>query len=140
MEHIKEPWTLHLSPRGWLSYAVVVGGDGNLADMKNIIHHQHHAEELVNIKRAIECVNACADIKAPESIVPGCVKFVLTTDYKMLGEQKQSLLIAIEQAMEEGIANDLTGILHLIDSLQETAVKIGIPETIVYPKNEDDEE
>jgi hypothetical protein len=75
-----------------------------------------------------------------ELINPPVIYFFTGIQYQLLKEQKQSLLIAIEQAFEEGIANDLTGILHLIDSLQETAVKIGIPETNVYPKKDEDEE
>ena len=62
-------------------------------------------------------------------------------DYPLLRQQKLTLLKVIDRSsafrykQEE---EDLTGILHLIDSIQEDAVdEEGIPETEVFGESKD---
>ena len=65
------------------------------------------------------------------------IDFLRKIDYKMLGEQKQALLVTIdnlEKKREKENAEHLTGILHLIDSIQDKAVEEGFPENEVFPK------
>jgi len=66
----------------------------------------------------------------------------MNIDFKMLAEQKLTLLSVIARYDAEyeceahpgdkKAAGDLTGILHLIDALQDDAVKNGTPEGEVF--------
>jgi hypothetical protein len=56
-------------------------------------------------------------------------------DWKMLRQQKNTLLKVIhEQKVKryKQTEEDLTGLLHLIDSIQDDAVKRGVPEEDVF--------
>ena len=58
--------------------------------------------------------------------------FIKQIDWKMLCLQKLTLLWVIEY-FNSPLTDDLTGILHLIDALQDYAVdKCGIPEETVF--------
>lgn len=61
--------------------------------------------------------------------------FVQSIDWKLLKKQKSDLLIVLsknESITEEQIES-LSGILHLIDGIQDYAVDIcGVPETEVF--------
>jgi len=61
----------------------------------------------------------------------------MNIDFKMLAKQKLTLLevIALCDPLTGGsktVSEDLTGILHLIDALQDEAVKNGTPEEEVF--------
>ena len=59
----------------------------------------------------------------------------MNIDLKALHKQKLTLLQVIDNCANEGCkstAEDLTGILHLIDALQDEAVKNGTPEEEVF--------
>lgn len=47
-------------------------------------------------------------------------------NWPKLREQKQNLLLITENCDESSLVESLTGILHLIDSLQDSAVEFGI--------------
>lgn len=49
------------------------------------------------------------------------LKFIQTIDFATLKLQKADLLMLIDKE-EEGVKESLTGILHLIDSIQDIAV------------------
>lgn len=60
-------------------------------------------------------------------------------DWVLLVQQKQTLLNTINLVVLNGtdIANNLTGILHFIDAIQDAAQKDGFP---VVPFTEEDDE
>jgi hypothetical protein len=67
----------------------------------------------------------------------------MNTDYKLLAEQKQSLLKVIDRyealhsiGGSKTIADHMTGILHLLDALQDAEVDTGTPEEKVFPDTE----
>lgn len=67
--------------------------------------------------------------------------FLLNIDWKVLKEQKQVLLAAISHVGEGVIADNLTGILHLIDAIQDYAVDgLGIKEDTVFNLEEEEKE
>lgn len=51
------------------------------------------------------------------------IQFLNTVDFETLKVQKQDLLTVIDQQVEDGMKDSLQGILHLINSIQDTAVK-----------------
>lgn len=64
--------------------------------------------------------------------------FFSDTNFELLRQQKQSLLVVIKNSeLEEGIIQDMNGILAFIDDFQDTAVIIGIPESKVFEVDED---
>lgn len=64
--------------------------------------------------------------------------YLNTISFPLLKSQKADILILIDQQTEPGIKDSLTGILHLIDDIQEKAVDIcGYPENVVFDISED---
>ena len=62
-------------------------------------------------------------------------------DWEQLKSQKLLVLEAIDDTNSERIADALTGILHLIDDIQDHAVDVmGINEKTVFNLSEDDED
>lgn len=62
-------------------------------------------------------------------------------DWTLLVQQKQTLLSTINLVALNGTdtANNLTGILHLIDAIQDAAQKDGFPVVPFTNEDEDDE-
>lgn len=62
-------------------------------------------------------------------------------DWALLVQQKQTLLSAINLVALNGtdISNNLTGILHFIDAIQDAAQKDGFPVVPFTDEDEDDE-
>lgn len=57
--------------------------------------------------------------------------------YRLLCDQKRELL----QLLDDGKATVIIhGVVHLLDHIQDEAVKSGVPEKIVFPYMEDDNE
>ena len=61
------------------------------------------------------------------------MRFFNGINYKMLTDQKETLLAVIERQNDKQEKEDLTGILHLIDAIQDHAVDaIGLPADRVF--------
>lgn len=60
--------------------------------------------------------------------------FFNTIDFPLLREQKEELLYDAEE-----FELDVSGIIHLIDALQDAAVAAGIPESTVFGELANDE-
>jgi hypothetical protein len=58
----------------------------------------------------------------------------LEIDYKLLSNQKALLMESIEVSKSKDHKEALTGILHLIDAIQDEAVESGLPEEEVFLK------
>jgi len=56
--------------------------------------------------------------------------------FKMLAQQKATLYNTVLKAGADGSSKeeeDLTGILHFLDHIQDEAVEEGVPQEIVFP-------
>jgi hypothetical protein len=64
----------------------------------------------------------------------------MEVDWPLLREQKQTLLKVIDESAvcrRPARERDLTGILHLIDAVQDKAVEEGVSEEVVFGAGKD---
>jgi hypothetical protein len=94
------------------------------------------AEELLQSNDPVKCAEGTGMINILDRLSKE--SYANKMDFTELRNQKRTLLNVIDESDEE-TANDLTGILHLIDALQDFAVdELGWDENLVYDFEDED--
>lgn len=116
-----------------------------LCDAKESGNGNHYANYYVDIPYAFDVISVDAILDLIEAAVvnaPEIPEFIQNIDWKLLTDQKASLLNVIAEFNEteskksyyKDSIEHLTGIVHLIDSLQDYACDtLGFDETLVFP-------